>query len=216
MPGSETVPDETPAVPREDHRTRPRRRGHALDKAILNATIVEIDLSGYAGLSMERVAERARASKASLYRRWPSKVELVMAAIYDLLPDPASAADTGSLRGDLLALFRSSAEMLAGPAGTAIRGLMSDALREPELAAQLRRYTRGRSVAAMQEVVRRALERGELLPGPITARQLEAGLSVMRFHFLTHGPPVPDQVIVEIVDEVVLPLLHAAAGRHAP
>jgi hypothetical protein len=94
--------------------------------------------------------------------------------------------------------------------------LMSDALREPELAAQLRRYTRGRSVAAMEEVVRRALERGELLPSPITARQLEAGLSVMRFHFLTHGPPVPDQVIVEIIDEVVLPLLHAAAGRHAP
>jgi AcrR family transcriptional regulator len=184
--------------------------------AILNATIAEIDLSGYAGLSIERVAERARASKASLYRRWPSKVELVMAAIYDLLPDPASAADTGSLRGDLLALFRSSAEMLAGPAGTAIRGLMSDALREPELAAQLRRYTRGRSVAAMEEVVRQALERGELLPSPITARQLEAGLSVMRFHFLTHGPPVPDQVIVEIIDEVVLPLLHAAAGRHAP
>ncbi|HEX3199157.1 MAG TPA: TetR/AcrR family transcriptional regulator [Propionibacteriaceae bacterium] len=216
MPRSEAVPDVAAATPRTDHRTRPRRRGHALDMAILNATIAEIDLSGYAGLSMERVAERARASKASLYRRWPSKVELVMAAIYDLLPDPASAADTGSLRGDLLALFRSSAEMLAGPAGTAIRGLMSDALREPELAAQLRRYTRGRSVAAMQEVVRRALERGELLPGPITARQLEAGLSVMRFHFLTHGPPVPDQVIVEIVDEVVLPLLHAAAGRHAP
>jgi AcrR family transcriptional regulator len=216
MPRSDAVPDVAAATPRADHRTRPRRRGHALDMAILNATIAEIDLSGYAGLSMERVAERARASKASLYRRWPSKVELVMAAIYDLLPDPASAADTGSLRGDLLALFRSSAEMLAGPAGTAIRGLMSDALREPELAAQLRRYTRGRSVAAMQEVVRRALERGELLPGPITARQLEAGLSVMRFHFLTHGPPVPDQVVVEIIDEVVLPLLHAAAGRHAP
>ncbi len=211
MPRSDAVPDVAAATPRADHRTLPRRRGHALDMAILNATIAEIDLSGYAGLSMERVAERARASKASLYRRWPSKVELVMAAIYGLLPDPAGAADTGTLRGDLLALYRSSAEMLAGPAGTAIRGLVSDALREPELAAQLRRYTRGRSVAAMQEVVRRALERGELLPGTITARQLEAGLSVMRFHFLTHGAPVPDQVIVEIVDEVVLPLLHAAA-----
>ena len=198
MPRSDAVPDVAAATPRADHRTLPRRRGHALDMAILNATIAEIDLSGYAGLSMERVAERARASKASLYRRWPSKVELVMAAIYGLLPDPAGAADTGTLRGDLLALYRSSAEMLAGPAGTAIRGLVSDALREPELAAQLRRYTRGRSVAAMQEVVRRALERGELLPGTITARQLEAGLSVMRFHFLTHGAPVPDQVICRV------------------
>ena len=165
MPRSDTVPDLAAAAPREDHRTRPRRRGHALDLAILNATIAEIDLSGYAGLSMERVAERARASKASLYRRWPSKVELVMAAIYGLLPDPAAAAETGSLRGDLLALFRSAAELLAGPGGAAIRGMMSDALRDPELAAQLRRYTQGRSVAAMREVVRRAMERGELPAG---------------------------------------------------
>jgi AcrR family transcriptional regulator len=215
MPRSDTVPDVAHAAPREDHRKRPRRRGHALDLAILNATIAEIDVSGYAGLSMERVAERARASKASLYRRWPSKVELVMAAIYDLLPDPAAAADTGGLRGDLLALFRSAAELLAGPGGAAIRGLMSDVLRDPELAAQLRRYTQGRSVAAMRELVRRAVERGELPPGTITARQLEAGLSVMRFHFLTHGAPVPDHVIVEIVDEVMLPLLYAAAGRDA-
>jgi hypothetical protein len=65
----------------------------------------------------------------------------------------------------------------------------------------------------MREVVRRAVESSELPPGTITARQLEAGLSVMRFHFLTHGGPVPDRVIVEIVDEVMLPLLYAAAGR---
>ena len=215
MPRSHTVPDLAPVAPSGDHRTRPRRRGHALDKAILEATLAEIDMSGYAALSMERVAECAKASKASLYRRWPSKVELVLAAVYGLLPDPAAAADTGSLRDDLLALFRSAAGLLAGPAGTAIRGLISEALRDPELAAQLRRYTRGRSVAAMRDIVRQARERGELPPAMITARQLEAGLSVMRFHFLVHGGPVPDQVIVEIVDEVVLPLLHAAARGDA-
>jgi AcrR family transcriptional regulator len=81
MPRSDTVPDLAAVAPSGDHRTRPRRRGHALDKAILQATLVEIDMSGYAALSMERVAERARASKASLYRRWPSKVELVLAAL---------------------------------------------------------------------------------------------------------------------------------------
>jgi AcrR family transcriptional regulator len=212
MPHSDAVNNLAAAAPSGDHRTRPRRRGHALDRAILEATLVEIDLSGYGALSMERVAERARASKASLYRRWPSKVELVLAAVYGRLPEPAAAADTGSLRGDLLALFRSAAGPLAGPAGTAIRGLISEALRDPELAAQLRRYTRGRGVAAMRDIVRQAMERGELPPAMITARQLEAGLSVMRFHFLVHGGPVPDQVIVEIVDEVVLPLLYAAAG----
>jgi AcrR family transcriptional regulator len=211
MSRTDTVSDVATAVPSADHRTRPRRRGHALDLAILKATIAEIEISGYAGLSMERVAERARASKASLYRRWPSKVELVMDAIYGLLPDPAEAADTGSLRGDLLALLRSAAEMLAGPGGTAIRGLISDALRDPQLADRLRSYTRGRSVAAMNEIVRRATDRRELGPGTITTRQLEAGLWVMRFHFLINGSPISDEVIVEIVDEVVLPLLHAAS-----
>jgi AcrR family transcriptional regulator len=86
---------------------------------------------------MKRVAERARASKASLYRRWPSKVELVVTALYDLLPDPADAAATGSLRGDLLVLFRDAAAVFIGPAGTALRGLVGDALRDPELAAQI-------------------------------------------------------------------------------
>lgn len=212
MSRSDTMPDVAMAASRQDHRARPRRRGQALDQAILKATVAEIELSGYAGLSMERVAERARASKASLYRRWPSKIELVMDAIYDLLPDPAASADTGSLREDLLALLRNAAGMLAGPGGTAIRGLISEALRDPEQAAQLRRYTRGRSLAEMREVVQRAMDRGELPPGTITERQLEAGLAVMRFHFLTHGAPVPNHVIVEIVDEVVLPLVRAAAG----
>jgi AcrR family transcriptional regulator len=211
MPRSDIVTELIAAPSSGDHRTRPRRRGRALDMAILEATIVEIDKYGYAAFSVERVAERARASKASLYRRWPTKVELVLAAVYDLLRDPAAAADTGSLRGDLLALLRSAAELLAGPAGTAIRGLISDALRDPESAARLRNYTRGRSVAAMADIVRQAIERGELPSGTITMRQLDAGLSVMRFYFLTHGGPVPDQVIIEIVDEVMLPLLQAAA-----
>jgi AcrR family transcriptional regulator len=195
-----------------DHRTRPRRRGPTLDAAILRATIAEIDQHGYVGLSIERVAERARASKASVYRRWPSKVALVLAAVYNELPDTAVAPDTGSLRTDLLALFRSAARLLAGPAGVAIRGLVGDALREPELADQLRGYTRGRSMAALHAVLRRAGQRGELSPEGITPRQLEAGLSVLRFHFLVHGAPVADTVVVEIVDEVVLPLFRSVAG----
>jgi AcrR family transcriptional regulator len=204
------------APPRSgDHRTRPRRRGRDLDLAILEAAVVEIETFGYVAMSMERVAERARASKASLYRRWPTKVELVLAAVHELLSDPAAAPETGSLRGDLLALLRTAAELLAGPAGTAIRGLVSDALRDPELAARIRDLTRGRSVAAMADIVRDAVERGELPSGMITVRQLDAGLSVMRFHFLIHGGPVPDQVIMEIVDEVMLPLLRAAAECNA-
>ena len=193
-----------------DHRTRPRRRGTALDDAILQATIAEIDHHGYSDLSIERVAERARASKASVYRRWPSKVALVLAAVHHQLPDSTAAPNTGSLRGDLLALFRGAARQLSGPAGVAIRGMLGDALRDPELHAELRRYTQGRSNAALRDVLCRAGQRGELDPESITPRQLEAGMSVLRFHFLVHGAPIPDTVVVEIVDEVVVPLFRAA------
>ena len=196
-----------------DHRKRPRRRGAALDNAILGATLDELAEVGYANLRVERVAERAGASKASLYRRWPGKVELVMDAVYHVLPAPGSAPDTGALRGDVLALLRAVAERLAGPAGQGLRGLLSDALRDPEQADKVREYARGNSIGTMREVVRRAGARGELDPAAVTTRQLETGHAVMRYHFLTHGAPIPDDVIVEIVDEVVLPLLCPAAGR---
>jgi hypothetical protein len=111
----------------------------------------------------------------------------------------------------LLVLLRTAAALFAGPAGTALRGLLSDALRDPALAAQYCAYTRGNSLRAMREVVRRAGERGELAAESITALQLETGMALMRSHFLTHDGPVPDEVLVGIVDEVVLPLFHAAS-----
>lgn len=198
-----------------DHRRRPRRRGDTLNAAILEAALAELADVGYAQLSMERVAERARASKASLYRRWPGKVELVMDVVYHILPDPASAPDTGSLRGDLLATLRAVARELAGPAGQALRGLLSDALRDLEWAARVRAFARGHTAETMRVIVDRAAARGEVDAGSITSRQLDAGHAVLRFHFLTTGA-IPDAVVVEIVDEVMLPLLrgHAPDHRH--
>jgi hypothetical protein len=58
----------------------------------------------------------------------------------------------------------------------------------------------------MRQIVARAAGRGELDPELITPRQLEAGLSMMRFHFLTNDGPIPDEVLVEIVDEIIIPL----------
>ena len=190
-----------------DHRTRPRRRGAALEGAILGAVLAELGEEGYARLSVERVAERAGASKASVYRRWPGKAELVMDAVRSVLPDPRDPPDTGSLRGDLLALFRAVAHQLAGPAGQGLRGLLGDALRDEGLAARVRDHARGTSARMVEEVVRRAVERGEIDPAAATPRRMEAGHAQLRYHFLVHGAPVPDEVVVGIVDEVVVPLL---------
>jgi AcrR family transcriptional regulator len=189
-----------------DHRTRPRRRGDALNSAIHEATLDELAELGYAKLTIERVALRAGASKASVYRRWPSRMELALDAVQHLAPDPAAIPDTGSLRGDALAFIRGMADLLAGPAGEALRGLLGDALADPARTLELRRRSRGTGHRAMQEIVGRAVERGEIHSAAITPRRLDVAQAMLREQFLFHGPPVPDAAIVEIVDEIVLPL----------
>jgi AcrR family transcriptional regulator len=189
-----------------DHRRRPRRRGDALNTAIHEATLDELAELGYAKLTIERVALRAGASKASVYRRWPSRMELALDAVHHLAPDPTAILDTGSLRGDALAFMRQMADLFAGPAGEALRGLLGDALADPSRTLELRNHSRGTGHRAMQEIVRRAVERGEIHSGAITPRRLDVAQAMLREQFLFHGPPVPDAAIVEIVDEIVLPL----------
>ena len=189
-----------------DHRTRPRRRGEVLNSAIFEATLNELAEVGYAKLTMERVSARAGASKASVYRRWPSRMELVLDAVHHLAPDPTDMPDTGSLRGDALAFMRTAADLLAGPGGEALRGLLGDALADPSRTLELRRHSRGTGHRVMEEITRRAVERGEINSDAITSRRLDVAQAMLREHFLFHGPPIPDAVIVEIVDETVLPL----------
>jgi AcrR family transcriptional regulator len=195
-----------------DHRTRPRRRGEVLNTAIFEAVIDELTEVGYARLTMERVAERAGASKASLYRRWPSRMELAIDAVQYLAPDPTSAPNTGSLRGDLLAWMRQTAGLLTGPAGEALRGLLGDALSDPSRTLELRRRSRGTSHRTMQEIAGRAVERGEIEVAAVTPRRLDVAESMLRHQFLVAGAPIPDHVIVEIVDEVLVPLFRSRAS----
>jgi AcrR family transcriptional regulator len=199
-----------------DHRKLPRRRGEALNSAIFQATLDELAEGGYAQLTMERVAERARASKASLYRRWPTRIALVMAAVYHTLPDLASVPDTGSLREDLLVVLRRSSAALAGPAGEAMRGLLSEALGDESVARTFRENSQGASRKLLAEVARRAVERGEIDPAAITPRRLDSGQALIRQYFLFNGSPIPDRLIVDVVDEVMVPLLVSAGPASRP
>ncbi|ANS80144.1 transcriptional regulator, TetR family [Serinicoccus hydrothermalis] len=190
-----------------DHRTGPRRRGSELEDAILTAALDELTEVGLAELRMERVALRAQASKASLYRRWPSRLELAMAAVRHAFPDLDAAADTGSLRGDLLGLLRGVADQLAGPAGQALAAVLSESLLDPARAGRAGAPPGGTTLRALRLVADRAVSRGEIDPARVTDRRLEAGSALLRHHFITHGAPVPDEIVVAIVDEVALPLL---------
>ncbi|WP_442543733.1 TetR/AcrR family transcriptional regulator [Arthrobacter sp. KN11-1C] len=197
-------------MPQErDHRKLPRRRGAALNSAIFEAVREEIAESGYAGLTMDSVAERARASKASLYRRWPGRAALVLEAAYDAMPGPASTPDTGSLRGDALAILRLVAQQLEGAVGQAMRGLLGEALQNPAVAAEIREYARGNVAKIMRAIIEQAASRGECDPSVATETRIEAGPALLRQRFIFSGAPIDDEFLVHVVDEVMLPLLLA-------
>ena len=202
------MPDRT--VPDPDHRTLPRRRGTALNAAILEATLAEIAEKGYAALTMEGVADRAGASKASLYRRWPDVTQLALAAAYHAMPQAAAVPDTGSLRDDLFAALRQVSDQLAGAAGQAIRGVLGAGLGDPAVAAQVRAHSRGNTTATMREIVNRAQARGDCGPAAVSERRLEAGPAMLRQRFIFGDGVIDDAYLREVVEEVILPLLAAA------
>src|SRR4051812_47106326 len=109
---------------------RSRRRGDALERPILEAAWQELAEAGWAGFSLERVAVRAGAGKASLYRRWPDRLALVRAAFtHQAIVGARRSEPTGDLRLDLINALGDLVELLSGPGGEAVRGLASAAPR---------------------------------------------------------------------------------------
>jgi AcrR family transcriptional regulator len=192
-----------------DHRKGPRRRGDALYAAIFEATLDELSAVGYAELKMERVANRARASKGSLYRRWSRRAELVADAVRYALPDCTEPPDTGNVRDDILGCLRAAATLLNGPSGEAARGLMAETIRDPDLMEAIRLRFVDPGVELFLTVLRRGAARGEVRTSALTPRIASVGPDLLREYFLVHRSPIPDQVLIEIVDEVLLPLVRA-------
>lgn len=189
------------------HRGPTRRRGEELSAAIFEATLDELAEVGYSRLAMERIAARAGASKASLYRRWPGRAELVIAALGHHYRGPQPALDTGDLREDVLALLRSGAARLNGIFGVAARGLMAENLTDPDRNASLRANMFTGRNRLMREILERAAARGDISPAVITPQLIELAPALVDHHFLMRGAPIPDEVLTGIVDNVLLPLL---------
>lgn len=189
------------------HRGQPRRRGEELNAAIFEATLAELAEVGYSRLAMERIAARAGASKMSLYRRWPNRAELLIAALQhqDLEPEPAP--DSGSLRDDVLAFLRRAAALLDGVLGEAVRGLMAETLIDPGRTAAARAGAFSARDRLMREILDRAAARGEVRPAAITPQIVGLAPALVDYHFLIYGAPIPDEVLTGIVDNILLPLL---------
>ena len=192
-----------------------RRRGTLLVEEIYAACRDELREHGYSALTMDRVAVRARAGKATLYRRWPSKVELVADTLRHYAPVFAPPPDSGRLRDDLLALLRTAADELNGPACEASRGLIAELVSNPELAALLRDRLTNPIVSPSLEVLRRAVVRGEVSPRALIPQVAAVGGELLIHRVLFLGAPMADDALEDIVDWVILPMLRGL-GAESP
>jgi len=184
-----------------------RRRGETLEQAIYQAVLDQLEAVGYAHLTMEGVAACAHTGKAALYRRWPRKEDLVVDALDHAMPSLAELPDTGSLRDDLLVLLRRMAAIANSATGCALRCLLAEVDREHPFARLLHERVFAPRKQAFQAVLERAADRGQLRPGVAGKFVADVGPALVLQRFLADGPPIPDDYVVSVLDEVVLPLL---------
>ena len=138
-----------------------RSRDPAVDEAILTAAMDLLAESGYARLTMDQVAARARVGKASLYLRWPNKVALVAEAIQHHSAVVPDVPDTGSLRGDMHTFLRALLRSKSA-AQQAVAAMSGEIASNPELAKAWRQGVAGTLLACTRTIVECAIARGEL------------------------------------------------------
>jgi AcrR family transcriptional regulator len=184
-----------------------RRRGEDLESAILEATLDLLAESGLGALTMEGVAAAAHTGKASVYRRWPSKEDLLVDAMNRALPPMDDLPDTGSVREDLIGLLRVMLEAINSRTGCVIQSFMFDNSVDKALVEQVKKRAMEPRQRMLIDALERGRARGEVRPDAVNPRTAEVGPALIVHQYLMHGPPVPDAFVVQLVDEVLLPLL---------
>jgi AcrR family transcriptional regulator len=177
------------------------------DVAICDATLALLLEVGYDRMSMDAVAARAHASKATIYRRWPGKQELVLDAVKARGVGLTVAEDTGSLRGDLVETYRSAVHGSATEDADLIAGVLRAMRTTPELADCVRSQVIESKCDVSRIIVARAVARGELPPetDPMILHEVASALWFHRV--LVVGGAVDDAFIAHVVDDVLMPLL---------
>ena len=199
-------------VPRIAHLPpcRPRVEGER-EREILDATLEVLAEVGYDLLTMDAVATRAKASKATLYRRWRGKPELVVAAVMCHHSATGDVPDTGSLRGDLLAAYCGTGGLNDPRAQAVLSAVVTAMGRDPEFAEVYRRDFIGPKIAVSRAVYERARERGEVHPDTDLAILGPALAGIVLHRAFLLGEAVTPEVVGRVLDEVILP-----AALHGP
>lgn len=191
-----------------------RRRGPVLERAILEAALEQLSTVGWSGLTMEGVAAGAQTGKAAVYRRWPSKEDLVADALQAGLPTLDEAVDHGGIREDLLQFCRRLRDAMYSRSGFALRSV----LHECDNAAAERfhgvivRQVIEPSTQLFREVVRRGVTRGDVRPDATGDLVCDVIPGLMMYRSKVCGSEWPEEDIAEMIDQVMVPLLSPRTG----
>ncbi|MCW2834301.1 MAG: transcriptional regulator, TetR family [Nocardioides sp.] len=195
----------------EAQSSRPRVEGHR-EREILDATLDVLAEVGYDRLTMDAVAQRAKASKATLYRRWSTKQALVVDSVCSQ-KSSAPVPDTGSLRGDLMALhcelggFRDSRNLAV------LAAVVTAMARDEEFAETYRRDFIGPKIAAARVIFDRALERGEVAEGVDVSLLAPALPGIVLHRVFLMGEEATPELIAHVIDQIIIP---ATTCPHLP
>lgn len=189
-----------------------RKRDSSRDQDILNAALDVLAETGYDGMTIDMVAARAKAGKATVYRRWDSKPDLVLDAVACLKAVPLDTLpDTGTLRGDLVAMIKSPAIQDADRKLRIMAGIVSMIARNPELAQAARAALVEPRAAANRILFQRAVERGEIPADSDIENLALIGPALATYRTLMLQLPVDREFLIQNIDRVILP----AAGVRA-
>ncbi|WP_438291285.1 TetR/AcrR family transcriptional regulator [Streptomyces sp. HUAS TT7] len=191
-----------------------RRRGPVLERAILDAALEQLSTVGWSGLTMEGVAAGAQTGKAAVYRRWPSKAELVADALRSGFPGLDDAPDHGSVREDLYQLCRRVRGTMYSRSGYALRSVLyecdsasADRFHELILHRVIEPANR-----LFREVVRRGIERGDVRPDATGELVFDVIPGLMMYRQKVCGSEWSDEDIAAMIDQVMVPLLRPHRG----
>lgn len=186
-----------------DKGTRPGGRAAEVVTAVHIATIALLEEQGYQRLEIPTIAERAGVNKTSIYRRWPSKAELVVDVALTRLHTEVPLPDTGTLKGDLTALLRAIAAAIATPfGGGLLRAFIS--LENESGIAELRERFWNERYAVSGELLQRAIVRGELPGETDTLLMMTMAVAPLFFRALVIGSAITDVEIQTIVERLVM------------
>jgi AcrR family transcriptional regulator len=178
------------------------------DPDILDAALDVLAEVGYDGMTIDMVAARAKAGKATLYRRWPSKTELVLDAVACMKNssiDYSNLPDTGSLRGDLVAMIKPLSITDSQKKLKVMAGLVSLLARNPELADVANQVIMAPRIELNRFFLHRAIERGEIPADTDVDLVSMISPSMVTYRTLVMQSPVEREFLLRLINSVVLP-----------